>query len=127
METVRLQPRLVPSLLVRDMATTLAFYQMLGFKVAGFMPAAENPQWVEVRRDGVVLQFYVEPPDGMPHEPALSGTLYFFTDDVYALAAVWSDQVAFAWGPEEMPYGWLEFGLQDPNGYYLAFAQPLAD
>jgi catechol 2,3-dioxygenase-like lactoylglutathione lyase family enzyme len=124
---VRLQPRLIPSLLVRDMAVTLAFYRRLGFEPVGFMPDAENPEWAEVQRDGVTLQFYLEPPPGTPREPVFSGTLYFFSDDVRALAAAWREHVQFAWGPEEMPYGWLEFGLQDPNGYYLAFAQPLEE
>jgi hypothetical protein len=29
------------------------------------------------------------------------------------------------WGPEEMPYGMLEFAIKDPNGYLLSFGQPV--
>ncbi len=29
------------------------------------------------------------------------------------------------WGPEEMPYGMLEFAIRDPNGYLLSFGQKL--
>lgn len=55
----------------------------------------------------------------------MSGTLHVFVDDVAALAAEFrAAKVAFAWEPEEMPYGLFEFGIRDPNGYYLAFAQP---
>ena len=37
--------------------------------------------------------------------------------------AAWRDAVDFAWGPEQMPYGQYEFGIEDPNGYFLAFAE----
>jgi hypothetical protein len=30
----------------------------------------------------------------------------------------------FAWGPEVMEYGMREFGVRDPNGYFLAFTEP---
>lgn len=33
-------------------------------------------------------------------------------------------KIDFAWGPEVMEYGMREFGVQDPNGYYLAFTEP---
>jgi hypothetical protein len=31
--------------------------------------------------------------------------------------------VPFLWGPELMPYGLYEFGIADPDGYHLAFAE----
>ena len=45
-------------------------------------------------------------------------------DSVVALAEEWSGKVEFAWGPEVMEYGMREFGIKDPNGYYLAFTEP---
>ena len=33
-------------------------------------------------------------------------------------------KVDFAWGPEVMDYGMREFAVQDPNGYFIAFAEP---
>lgn len=121
----RLGRCLVPSLLVRDMGETLAFYQKLGFRVTGYSPDRAQPTWAEVRRDAVVLWFYVEPPHGTPATPVFSGTLYFFPESVEALAEEFRGQVPFAWGPEVMDYGSLEFGIQDPNGYYLAFSEPV--
>jgi hypothetical protein len=43
---------------------------------------------------------------------------------VAALAEELRGRVEFAWGPEVMDYGMYEFGIQDPDGYYLAFTEP---
>jgi catechol 2,3-dioxygenase-like lactoylglutathione lyase family enzyme len=113
--------RIVPALLTRDMKTTLQFYTALGFQVAG------GDDWAEVARDGVVLQFHSTPPVGTPEQPMMSGTLYFYIGEVDALAAEFTGKATFEWGPEVMPYGLKEFGLRDPNGYYLAFAEEVTD
>ena len=118
-----LGPRLVPSLLVKNVEETLSFYRLLGFRLSGTYPDEDVPEWIEVRRDGVILQFHAGPASGMPAEPVLSGTLYLFPDDVDAMAEELRGKVAFEWGPEVMEYGLREFGIRDPNGYYLAFAQ----
>lgn len=124
MPTGKLKPRLVPALLVKDMAQTLAFYRTLGFELAACQPDPQRATWAEVTRDGVTLQFHTEPPCGTPPLPICSGTFYFFPEDVEALAQAWRGKVEFAWGPEVMAYGMREFGVQDPNGYYLAFTEP---
>lgn len=116
--------KIVPSLLARDIAETLRFYQSLGFRVTGQHPTDTPAAWVEMTRDGVTLQFYSEPPVGTPDQPILSGTLYLSPDGVDALAAEWHDKVAFEWGPETMDYGMREFAIRDPNGYLIAFAEP---
>lgn len=116
--------RLVPALLVRDLAETLAFYERLGFRVTGGGVPRAAATWAEVQRDGVALQFHTEPPCGTPAAPVCSGTFYVYPESVAALAEEWRGLVAFAWGPEVMEYGMREFGLADPNGYYLAFTEP---
>ena len=72
----------------------------------------------------VKLQFHTGPPSGFPPVPVCSGTFYFYPKDVDALADELRRGVEFAWGPQVMKYGMLEFGVQDPNGYYLAFTKP---
>ena len=124
MKTINLGHRLVPALLVRDMRQTLAFYQQLGFQLNGSNGAKGETTWAEVQRDGVVFQFHTEAPGGTPTAPACSGTFYLYPDDVMALAAELRGKVEFAWGPEVMDYGMREFGIQDPDGYHLAFAEP---
>jgi hypothetical protein len=117
--------RLVPALLVKDMVETLEFYARLGFHSTSQPPEGPAPEWAEVRRGTLTLQFHVDPPCGTPTSPVCSGTFYFFPESVMALAGELSGKVPFAWGPEEMDYGMREFGIQDPNGYYLAFTEPI--
>jgi hypothetical protein len=106
------------------MAWTLRFYQRLGFEISGCHPNEAAPVWAEVKRDDVLIQFHTEPPQGTPDTPVFSGTLYLHPSDVSELAEEWRGKVDFAWGPEVMPYGMREFGIQDPSGYFLAFAEP---
>lgn len=124
MRSGKLSQRVVPALLVKDMAETLAWYRQLGFGLAGCHPDEQRATWAEVERDGVVLQFHTEASCGTPPEPVCSGTFYLYPESVSALADELRGKVEFAWGPEVMEYGMHEFGLQDPNGYYLAFTEP---
>lgn len=121
--TARLGARVTPSLLVRDLGATLKFYERLGFRVTG-RSMDDRTTWAEVRRDDVLIQFFTDPPQGLPDKPCFSGTLYFHPESVEALAAEWKNIVPFAWGPEVMDYGMREFAIQDPNGYFLAFTEP---
>lgn len=113
--------KLVLSLLSLDLQATRAFYERLGFCLAG---GAADSGWLELSRHGVVLQFYNEAPVGAAPEPALSGTIYLHVDEVDMLASSLRGQCGFEWGPETMDYGMREFALRDPNGYLLAFAAP---
>ncbi len=119
----KLNQRLVPALLVNDLPETLAFYRKLGFEVTGYHPNRQHATWAEVERDGVAFQFHTEPSRGTPQHPACSGTLYLYPNSVAAMADELRGTVEFAWGPELMDYGMNEFGVRDPNGYYLAFTE----
>jgi hypothetical protein len=72
-----------------------------------------------------VLQFHTEPPHGTPPTPVCSGTFYIFPENVAALAEELRGKVELAWGPEVMDYGMNEFAVQDPNGYFIAFTEPV--
>jgi hypothetical protein len=122
--TSSLGHRLVPALLVLNMGETLSFYQKLGFSLTGCYPDQAAPTWAEVQRDSVALQFHTEPPCGTPPAPVCSGTFYIFPENVAALAEEFQSKVEFAWEPEVMAYGRRELGIQDPNGYYIAFTEP---
>ena len=120
----KLTHRVVPSLLVRDIDETKAFYERLGFEMTGFYPGEQDATWIELERDGVTLQFHCEAPKGTPQEPVFSGTFYLYPQNLDALVQELRGKVDFARGPEEMDYGMREFAVQDPNGYFLAFAEP---
>ena len=123
---VSLGSRVVPSLMVRDLDESLHFYvEKLDFEVTGRYPETGEPDWAEVRRDAVVLQFFAasSAPEGLPARPGLSGTLYFYPASVMKLAGELRGKVLFEWGPEVMDYGLREFAVRDPDGYFLAFAE----
>lgn len=122
--TAVLGPQLVPSLLVTDLEATVAFYERLGFVRTGSHPDEGDSTWGEVTRDGISLQFYVDPPHGTPSRPVCSGTFYVRVRGLSALAAELRGSVPFAWGPEVMEYGMREFAVRDPDGYLIAFTEP---
>jgi catechol 2,3-dioxygenase-like lactoylglutathione lyase family enzyme len=122
---VNLGSRVVPSLLVNDMRRTIEFYiDKLGFTQTGYYPIESDPDWTELRRDGVAIHFYTEPPHVTKVAPAFSGMIYFHPENVDALADEWRGKVDFEWGPEVTDHGMHEFGIRDPNGYLLAFTEP---
>ncbi|MBV9633726.1 MAG: VOC family protein [Methylobacteriaceae bacterium] len=111
---------LTPMLQTLDMAKTIAWYtSVLDFRCV----AREGDGWTRLERDGVALMFMRNEHVGRPNATA---TQYIYVDDVQALWAAIHDRVTAEWGPEEMPYGMLEFAIKDPNGYMLSFGQPIA-
>lgn len=110
---------LVQMLQTNDMQQTKEWYvSVLGFAVSGEMGA----EWCELRRDDVAIMFMSNEHLGTPQATA---TQYFRVDDVTALWSGIKDRCKAEWGPEEMPYGMLEFAIRDPNGYLLSFGQEI--
>jgi len=56
--------------------------------------------------------------------PTFTGTLYFNMADAAGMYAQVKGRVHIVWPLEDMPYGTTEFGIRDPDGYVLAFANP---
>lgn len=111
---------LVPMLQTLDLAGTCEWYvTMLGFRVAD----RDGDDWCRLERDAVVLMFMTNAHLGAPHATA---TQYVTVDDARALHATLVGRWPIEWGPDEMPYGRLEFAVKDPNGYLLSFGQDLA-
>jgi uncharacterized glyoxalase superfamily protein PhnB len=86
----------------------------------GFRCAAEDSGWCRLVRDGVAIMFMTNDHLGAPH---MTGTQYIYVDDVMALFEALKGHCVVEWGPEQMPYGMLEFAIKDPNGYLLSFGQ----
>ena len=110
---------LVPMLQTVKMQETKEWYaSVLGFAVSGEMGA----EWCELRRDDVAIMFMHNEHLGTPNATA---TQYFQVDDVMGLWSAIEDRCKAEWGPEQMPYGMLEFAIRDPNGYLLSFGQEI--
>ena len=112
---------LTPMLQTDDMERTVEWYSsVLGFQCV----ATEGDDWSRLERDAVALMFMHNAHLGPPHATA---TQYFYVEDALALWRSIQDRVTAEWGPEEMPYGMLEFAIKDPNGYLLSFGQPISE
>ena len=53
----------------------------------------------------------------------LTGTIYFTIPDVDRYFSVVRDKADVAWPVQDMAYGSREFGIEDCNGYHIAFQQ----
>jgi catechol 2,3-dioxygenase-like lactoylglutathione lyase family enzyme len=106
-----------------DMAATIAWYERVGFEVRGRAPAHGTPTWLEVERDGVIMQF-LGGDTPWPEAPSFTGTLYFHPESVDEVHERIRHEIEPAWGPEDREWGMREMGLQDPNGYFLTFTEP---
>jgi hypothetical protein len=57
----------------------------------------------------------------------MTGTLYFNGSGVGSLSESIKGRASVAWPLSEMEYGTREFGIKDPDGYTLAFAEDLSE
>jgi uncharacterized glyoxalase superfamily protein PhnB len=109
---------LVLMLQTNEMMRTRSWYeQVLGFHCV----SAQGDQWCRLERDGVAIMFMRNAHLGPPHATA---TQYIYVDDVGELWNSIKERCTAEWGPEEMPYGLIEFAVKDSNGYLLSFGQP---
>lgn len=114
----------MPSLFAPNLPETIRFYlETLGFQQTGSYKEEDGAEiWAEVTLGKARIWFFANALDKQP-EPAFSGLIYVFVDDVDSLAARLEGKVAFQWGPATQEYGLRELGIEDINGYYLVFAR----
>ncbi len=120
--------RLTPMLLAKDLQQTMTYYtEVLGFTVTGTM--GEPPGFCAVERDGVQLMFVWEPPhehapgEEHDHDPALTGVLYIYPDDVNALHDEIAARTELCEPLGDREHGMREFAVMDPNGYRIRFGK----
>ena len=126
----------VPMLEVRDLRASIDFYtNTLGFRLQaswGHDPA--QPTWASLSHGPATMMLTQIVPhdlgDGAgehSHDPALSGAIYLYPDDVDALAKELDGKVPFEWGPQTMVYEMREVAIRDPDGYLLIFGAEAGD
>lgn len=113
---------IVPVLKVADLKQSLDFYTtILGFSVvwqAGNDGGGENAM-LQAGATSLLLSTGAHLGD----QPSFTGTLYFNMTGVEAFFESVQDKVDIVWPLEAMEYGQREFGIRDPDGYTLAFAE----
>lgn len=109
------------TLVTRDMAASVAFYEALGFRLryggtgAAFTSFHAGDGFLNLQAGDAVVS-------------AVWGRVIFWVDDVDAMHRRALDAgVTPATTPEDAPWGERYFHLHDPDGHELSFARPLID
>ena len=126
-------PRLVgsaPILLVRDVVASANYYRdQVGFTINGMW--GDPPGFCILERDGYCLMLsYVDDEDAIrPHYKVVESmwNVYFWVNDADAMYRELKERGAsIDYELCEQPYGCREFGIQDLDGYDIAFGQDLS-
>jgi len=115
-----------PILLVADVTRSIEHYRnKLGFEVVN---AFDEPvSFAIMKRDGNYIMFAdVKAEDIKPNWKVreMTSNVYFWTDDVETLYKEYKENGAtIDWDLYTAPYGVKEFGINDPDGYDIAFGE----
>jgi uncharacterized glyoxalase superfamily protein PhnB len=127
-----------PNLVVSNVERSMAFYRdVLGFAVTATVPDSGPFVFAWMQRDGVSVflnsHASVEEHAELAARPiGGTATLYIMleADDpasgVDALFASVSPRASVMMPPKDQFYGMREFGVEDPDGYVIFFAQRVA-
>jgi uncharacterized glyoxalase superfamily protein PhnB len=115
-----------PTLAVRNMKQTIQFYRdSLGFKMGMAFPDADNPEYADLSKDGMVIMLIPTENVGVGAEDEL-GTgvnLYMQIDgdiDQY-YSELRNKGVNVIVDIKDEPFGIRDFTVEDVNGYKLTF------
>jgi len=117
-----------PTLAVRNMKQTIQFYRdSLGFKMGMTFPDADNPEYADLSRDGMVLMFIPAENIGIGREEKLGVgvNIYMQIDgDIDEYYNELKDKgVKIVVDIKDEPYGIRDFTVEDIDGYKLTFNQ----
>jgi uncharacterized glyoxalase superfamily protein PhnB len=113
---------IVPVLKVADLARAIDFYtKTLGFAVA--WQAANDGGGENAMLHAGATSLLLSTGSHLGADPKFTGTLYFNMEQVREFFEQVREKVEIVWPLEEMEYGQTEFGIRDPDGYTLAFAE----
>ena len=117
-----------PTLAVRNMKETIEFYKnSLGFKMGMAFPDANNPEYADLSKDGMVLMFIPAENLGIGSKEKLGTGVNMYMqidgdiDEYYQ--ELEKRGVKIAVDIKDEPYGIRDFTVEDVNGYKLTFNQ----
>ena len=120
---------LSPLLAVRNMKKTIEFYKnSLGFEMGLVFPDINNPEYVDLSRDGMVLMFIPAQNHGIGSEEKLGIGVYLYMeidgdiDEYYE--ELKKKGVKIAVDIKDEPFGVRDFTVEDIDGYKLTFTRP---
>jgi catechol 2,3-dioxygenase-like lactoylglutathione lyase family enzyme len=113
---------IMPVLRVADLQRSIEWYVgVLGLHLDRRWSSDEDGENCFIRAGDLELLLSTGAHLGGP--PSFTGTLYFRVVGVDALYEVVRDRPEIVWPLERQEYGTREFGIRDPDGYVLAFAE----
>jgi uncharacterized glyoxalase superfamily protein PhnB len=117
-----------PTLAVRNMKETIQFYRdSLGFKMGMAFPDADNPEYVDLSKDGMVLMFIPAKNVGIGirQKLGIGVNLYMqINGDIDEYCRELKNRgVRIVVDIKDEPYGIRDFTVEDINGYKLTFNQ----
>jgi uncharacterized glyoxalase superfamily protein PhnB len=113
---------IMPVLRVENMQRAVDWYtQVIGFTLLWRKPADGGGENCMLREGSLTLM--LSSGTHLGGKPVFTGTLYFNMKGVAAFFESIKARVDMVWPLEAMDYGTLEFGVRDPDGYTLAFAE----
>ena len=117
-----------PTLAVRNMKQTIQFYRdSLGFKVGMAFPDADNPEYADLSKDGMVIMLIPAKNVGIgtKQELGIGVNLYMQIDgdiDEY-YNQLTKKGAGIVVDIKDEPFGIRDFTVEDINGYKLTFNQ----
>ena len=121
---------LSPLLAVGNMKETIEFYKnALGFKMGMVFPDADNPEYADLSKDGMVLMFVPAKDHGIGSGEKLGIGVYLYMeidgniDEYYA--ELKNKSVNIVADIKDEPYGVRDFSIKDIDGYQLTFNKRL--
>jgi uncharacterized glyoxalase superfamily protein PhnB len=117
-----------PTLAVRNMKQTIRFYRdSLGFKIGMVFPDADNPEYADLSKDGVVIMLIPAKNVGIGNKEKLGigVNLYMQIDgdiDEY-YSELKNKGIKIVVDIKDEPYGIRDFTVEDIDGYKLTFNQ----
>ena len=117
---------IMPVMRVTDLDASIAWYQRSVSAELCWRAANDGGGENCLLRAGAVT-LMLSTGEHLGSKPSFSGTLYFNTVNVRDLYERIHGQVQIVWPLEAMSYGTIEFGIRDPDGYVLAFAERTND
>jgi catechol 2,3-dioxygenase-like lactoylglutathione lyase family enzyme len=113
---------IMPVLKVADIQRSIEWYTgVLGFQANGRFVGDGDGEGCFIQADGTELLLTTG--SHLGGAPSFTGTLYFRVVGVDPLFARVSGRPEVVWPLEQQDYGTREFGIRDPDGYVLAFAE----
>ena len=117
-----------PALAVRNMKRTIEFYRnSLGLKMGMVFPDADNPEYADLSRDGMVLMFIPAENIGIGSQEKLGIGVNMYMqidgdiDEFYN--ELKSKSASIVLDIKDEPYGIRDFTVEDIDGYNLTFNQ----